>query len=139
MTINVGAVNTDPDATAVATTLGAYFGGIDARNYRQAWDTYSAALQAATPLQPLAKALSTSQDSLIVVQSIQHDGNGNVDADVSFQSHQAGQYGPNPGETCTQWSLDYHLVPAANAAASPVPLSYLINQVTENGPGHTSC
>jgi zinc-ribbon domain len=139
MTINVGAVNTDPDATAVATTLGTYFGGIDTRNYRQAWDTYSAALQAATPLQPLANALSTSQDSMIVLRSIRNDGNGNLDVDVAFQSHQAGQYGPNPGETCTNWSLDYHLVPAADAAASPVSLSYLINQVTDVGPGHSRC
>lgn len=139
MTINIGAVNTDPDATAVAATLGTYFGSIDARNYQQAWDTYSAALQAAIPLQPLANALSTSQDSEVVVQSIQHDANGDIDADVSFQSHQAGQYGPSPGETCTNWSLDYHLVPAANAAAGPVSLSYLINHVTDIGPGHTSC
>jgi zinc-ribbon domain len=139
MAINIGAVNTDPDATAVAATLGAYFGGIDAGNYQQAWNTYSAALQAAIPLQPLANALSTSQDSEVVVQSIQHDANGDVDADVSFQSHQAGQYGPSPGETCTNWALDYHLVPAANAAAGQVSPSYLINKVTDIGAGDTSC
>jgi hypothetical protein len=139
MAINIGAVNTDADATAVAATLGTYFGSIDSGNYQQAWDTYSAPLQAAIPLRPLASALRTSQDSEVVVQSIQHDANGDIDADVSFQSHQAGQYGPSPGETCTNWSLDYHLVPAANAAAGPVSLSYLINKVTDIGAGDTSC
>ena len=46
MTIGIGAVNTDPDATDVAATLAAYFGGINSRNYRQAWETYTPALQA---------------------------------------------------------------------------------------------
>src|SRR5580704_12529345 len=40
MTIGIAAVSTDPDASGVAATLAAYFGGIDARNYKQAWDTY---------------------------------------------------------------------------------------------------
>lgn len=138
MTINIGAVDTDPDATAVASALGNYFGGIDDKNYRQAWDTYSAALREAIPLRPLASALSTSQDSQVVLQGIQYDGHGNVEADVSFQSHQAGQLGPDPGETCTNWSLNYHLIPA-DEADGPVSLSYLINQVTDIGSGHTSC
>jgi eukaryotic-like serine/threonine-protein kinase len=136
ITISIGAVNTDPDATAVAATLASYFGGIDARNYRKAWDTYSSELQSGIPFQPFAHELSTSQDSQVVVQSIQDDASGNIDADVSFQSHQAGQYGPNQGETCTNWSLDYHLVPAANPTGAP---SYLINKVTDIGPGHVSC
>jgi hypothetical protein len=136
MTISIAAVNTDPNATAVAATLASYFGGIDARNYRQAWDTYSSELQGSIPFQPFAQALSTSQDNQVAVYSIQDDAGGHIDADVSFHSHQAGQYGPTQGETCTDWSLDYHLVPAANTAGS---LSYLINKVTDIGPGHVSC
>ena len=139
VTIGIGAVNTDPDAAAVAATLAAYFGGIDARNYTQAWDTYTAALQAAIPFQSWSGALSTSQDSQVTVQSIQHDANGLIDADVSFTSHQAGQYGPNPGETCTDWSLDYQFVPSSNSSAGPASLSYLISKVTAIGAGHTSC
>jgi hypothetical protein len=135
ITIGIGAVNTDPDATAVTTTLAGYFGGIDAGRYMQAWDTFTPALQEAVPFQPWANGLSTSQDSQVVVQSIQHNADGTIDADVSFQSHQAGQYGPNPGETCTNWSLDYQLVPGAGAGS----LSYLINKVTDIGSGHTSC
>jgi hypothetical protein len=72
VTIGISAANTDPDAMDVAATLAAYFGGIDARNYMQAWDTYTSALQAAVSFQKFSRLLSTSQDTQIVVQSIQH-------------------------------------------------------------------
>jgi zinc-ribbon domain len=139
ITIGIGAVNTDPDATDVATTLAAYFGGIDMQNYEQAWDTYTSALQAAVPYQPWASALSTTQDGQVTVQGIQHEASGNIDADVSFQSHQAGRDGPNPGETCTNWTLDYQMVPAPGATAGSVSLSYQINAVKKIGAGHVSC
>jgi eukaryotic-like serine/threonine-protein kinase len=136
ITIRISAVNTDPDATGVAATFAAYFGGIDARNYMQAWDTYTPALQAAIPFQPWSSGLGTTHDGQVVVQSIQHNPNGDTTARVTFQSHQAGQYGPNPGETCTNWSLDYQLVPSAAGSSS---LSYLINEVATVGAGHASC
>ena len=50
-----------------------------------------------------------------------------------------GQYGVNPGETCTNWTIDYHLVPAAGATAGSISLSYQINKVTTVGAGHSSC
>jgi hypothetical protein len=140
VTIGISAVNTDPDAMDVAATLAAYFGGIDARNYKQAWDTFTSAFQAVVSFQKFSSSERTSQDTQIVVQSIRHDSNGDLDVQVGFQSHQAGQYGPNPGETCTNWSLDYHLVvsPRAQPSATASP-SYLINKVTYVGAGHTSC
>jgi eukaryotic-like serine/threonine-protein kinase len=140
VTIGISAVNTDPDAMDVAATLAAYFGGIDARNYQQAWDTYTSALQGAVSFQTFSRLLSTSQDTQIVVQGIQHDPDGDLDVQVGFQSHQAGQYGPDPGQTCTNWSLDYQLVASPgvqpSAAASP---SYLISKVTDVGAGHIPC
>jgi zinc ribbon protein len=149
VTIGIGAVNTDPDVHDVTATLAAYFGGIDIRNYMQAWDAYAPALQAAFPFQSFSGDLSTTQDSQVVVQSIQHEPNGDIDATVSFQSHQAAQDGPN-GETCTNWSLDYQLVPSStaqpSAAASssvtspgPASLSYLISKAAKVGAGNTSC
>lgn len=136
MTIGISAVNTDPDATVVAATFAAYFGGIDSQNYTQAWDTYTSALQAAIPFQPWSSGLSTTQDGQVTLQSLQHNTNGDITARVTFQSHQAGQYGPNPGETCTDWSLDYQLVPSGSASSS---LSYLINEVKPVGSGNASC
>lgn len=140
MTIGIASVNTDPAAAGVATTMAAYFGGIDARNYKQAWDTYTAAFQASNdPYRTWAGNLRTSQDSQVAVDRIQHGANGDISADVSFQSHQAGHYGVNQGETCTDWTLDYHLVPDAGATAGTVSLTYQINKVTEIGAGHSSC
>jgi len=139
VTIGISAVSNDPDATTVAATLATYFGGIDSQNYRQAWDTYTSSLQASVPYQPFADADQTSRDSQISADSIQHGPNGNLEVDVSFRSQQAGQYGPNPGETCTNWTLDYHLVPAGSATSGPGGLSYLIDKVTPTGPGHTAC
>jgi hypothetical protein len=140
VTIGISAVNADPDAMDVAATLAAYFGGIDARNYKQAWDTYTSALQAAVSLQRFSSELRTSQDTQIVVQSIRHDSNGDLDVKVGFQSHQAGQYGPDPGQTCTNWSLDYRLVasPSAQPSAAASP-PYLISTVADVGAGHISC
>jgi hypothetical protein len=39
-------VNTDPDATAVATTRAARFGPIDNQDYQGAWDTCTSGEQA---------------------------------------------------------------------------------------------
>jgi hypothetical protein len=135
MTIDISAVNTDSEATAVAATLAAYFGGIDNQNYRDAWDAFTPDEQAAVPYSQWANSESTTQDEQVTVQSIQHDGGGDLEADVDFQSQQDGQYGPTPGETCTNWTLDYHLVSAADSDPTP----YLIDKVTFIGPGHTAC
>jgi hypothetical protein len=142
MTIGIGAVNTDPAATDVADTLAAYYGGINTRNYAQAWDTFTPSVQAGLPLQSFSSKVSTSRDSQVVVRSIRHDPNGDIDAEVTFQSHQAGQYGPEPGETCTNWSLDYQLVPSSGGQPSPsgsAALSYLISKVSDVGAGNASC
>jgi hypothetical protein len=118
----------------VATVIGNYFAGIDGRNYLQAWNLYTPALQAVIPFQPWSSALSTTQDSQIAVQGIQPDAAADVDTTVSFQSRQAPQYGPNQGETCTNWSLDYRLIPSSSAGSA-----YLIDKVTPIGAGHTAC
>jgi len=141
-TIGIGAVNTDSDAIDVADTLAAYFGGIDTRNYTQAWGTFTPSAQAGVSFQTFSNEVSTSLDSQVVVRSLRRDSNGDIDAKVTFKSHQAGQYGPNPGETCTNWSLDYQLVPSSGGQPSlsgSAPLSYLINKVTDVGAGHASC
>jgi hypothetical protein len=141
VTIGTAAVNTDPDEADVTATLGTYFAGIDTRNYTQAWDAYTPAYQASYSLQSLSQADSTTQDSQVVVQSIRHDTNGDLEATVLFQSRQAAGYGPssNPGEMCTDWSLDYHLAPSSVTSPGPASLSYLINKVTTVGVGDTSC
>lgn len=141
MTVDISAVNTDQDATAVATTLAAYFGGINDQNYQDAWDTYTSGEQARNgSYDSWAQSVSTTQDSQVTVQSIKDDGGGNLEANVDFQSQQAGQYGPNPGETCTDWTLDYHLVATSGVTSGATPVSYLIDKVTPvDGSASTAC
>jgi hypothetical protein len=133
--VGISAVSTDPSAAAVARTMGTYFGGIDAKNYPQAWNTFAPALQAAIPYQPWSGSLRTTRDSHVDLQSVRHDPNGDVDVTVTFRSHQAPQNGPDPGETCTNWSLDYRLTPASTSSSLP----YLIKKVKKVGPGHVAC
>lgn len=132
-------MNTDPNATNVAATMATYFSGINSRNYMQAWDVYTSSLQAAVPFDSWSSALTTTQNSQIAVQSIQHNPDGNLDAVVTFQSNQAPQYGPNPGETCTNWSLNYQLVTGGSTSSGSAAPAYLINDVTDAGAGHTAC
>jgi len=142
------AVRSDPDASAVAATMAVYFGGIDSKHYAQAWDLLSSALQGANPFSSFAAALRTTQDSRIIVQSLRHEPGGAVLAALSFRSYQAPQYGPEPGETCTDWSLEYWLVPFAGTqvsapgsgspSAGSTP-SFLISKVSSAGDGQVPC
>jgi hypothetical protein len=132
--VNISAVSTDGTATAVAQTLGTYFGGIDSQNYTQAYNTFAPSLQASLPYQNWSSGLTTSKDTSVVVQSIQDHPNGGVNATVSFRSHQAPQYGPVTGDTCDNWLLEYRLVPSGSAS-----LPYLIKKVKPVGAGYQAC
>jgi hypothetical protein len=135
VSVDISGVSTDADAAAVARTMGTYFGGIDARNYPQAWDAFAPALQAAIPYQPWSSSLGTTRDTRVALRTIRHEPSGDIDVTVSFRSHQAPQSGPNPGETCTNWSLKYRLVPSSDSASLP----YLIRKVKPLGAGHVAC
>ena len=132
--LDISAVNTDASATAVAQTLGTYFGGIDSQNYTQAYNTFTPSLQASIPYQNWSNGLITTKDTSVVVQSIHHDPNGGVNATVSFRSHQAPQYGPVAGDTCDNWLLNYRLVPSGSVSPP-----YLIKKVKPVGAGYQAC
>jgi hypothetical protein len=69
------------------------------------------------------------------VTDVTSQSDGSVVANVSFTSNQAPSSGPNPGETCTHWTLSYRLVPAPAGNS----LSYLIDGASPIGPGHVAC
>jgi hypothetical protein len=132
--VDVSAVNTNAGTTAVAQTFGTYFGGIDSQNYMQAYNTLAPSLQASIPYQNWSSGLTTTKDTSVAVQSIQQDPNGDVNATVSFRSHQAPQYGPVTGDTCDNWLLDYRLVPSGSTSPP-----YLIKKVKPVGTGYQTC
>lgn len=132
--VGISAINTHASATAVAQTLGTYFGGINSQNYMQAYNTFTPSLQASIPYQNWSSGLTTTKDTSVVVQSIQQHPNGDVNVTVSFRSHQAPQYGPVAGDTCDNWLLDYRLVPSGSASPP-----YLITKVKPVGAGYQAC
>jgi serine/threonine protein kinase len=150
VTIGVSSVASDPDVTSVADTLATYFGGIDSQNYSQAWDVYTTSLQAKVPFQAFSQNDSTTDDTQISVERIQQNAAGELDATVSFQSTQAAQYAyATSGETCTDWSIDYQLLPslavqagssgsASSGSSASSPL-YQINEALPEVGNGTPC
>jgi hypothetical protein len=96
--------------TAVLKTFDSYFQAINSGNYEQA------RLRQAPGRRPSATkwaaALSTSYDFNAELHSVTPTSAGGASAWVTFTSLQAANRGPRPGETCTNWSIDYSLVPA---------------------------
>jgi hypothetical protein len=132
--VDVSQVSSDPNAPAVAQVFGSYFSGIDTGNYIEAYSTYSSAEQAHVGYQSWANGLATSNDTEATVNSISENADGSLSVDLQFTSHQSPQYGPDPGETCTNWTLSYQLTPNTTG-----PLPYLINSVASIGAGHQAC
>jgi S1-C subfamily serine protease len=133
--VNVGAVSGSPFAAPVQQTLETYFEGIDARDFTAAYSAYSARFQGSLSETSFATADGTSTISSVSVSSVVAQMNDDLKADVTFTSVQAAQDGPVPGQTCTNWSLEYILVPAPAGN----PLSYLIDSVAPISAGHTAC
>lgn len=130
--VNVEAVAKDPEAAAVATVLDRYFRAIDTRNWNAAFATFTSSLQSSlgSPT-ALSAADTTSTDSRIRVLSVTRNASGAIDVGVDFRSHQAPGYGPVPGQTCTDWTLSYRLVPTGAGLG--------IAHVSPVGAGHHAC
>ncbi|PZS22314.1 MAG: hypothetical protein DLM54_03150 [Acidimicrobiales bacterium] len=128
-------MSSDPATTQVADTLGMYFGGIDASDFARAFAALTPASRASVPYPRFVSGVQTSQDTQVVIQSITTNADGSLDATVTFVSNQDPSHGPSPGETCTDWSLDYTLAP--NSSGHP---AYLIAaDRPTSGSGHTPC
>lgn len=107
----------EPDVTVVAdpatelalASLDAYFTAINEGRYEDArlrivpWKRLSSDVW--------AEGMSSTTNVNITVHTVETVGE-NVEAWVSFTSLQDGDKGTRPGETCTDWSMDYTLVPA---------------------------
>jgi hypothetical protein len=132
---NTTAVASNPLAPQMALTFETYFGGISSKEFQQAYSAYSPTYQASVSEQAFASADATSSDSDVAITSITPNPDGSVTADVDFTSQQAAADGPVLGETCTDWTLAYTLVPATAGG----PLSYVIQTSASVGSGHVGC
>lgn len=120
-------------AAGVEATLNAYFEGINSGDSERAWRQLSPDRQQQTTLDDFAEAVRTSYDSGFVVQEASY-ADGRAYVWLEFTSTQDPALGPDPGETCTEWSLDYVLVERADG-------TFLIDDVSGHGSavGHTPC
>jgi hypothetical protein len=132
---NTTAVSSNPLAPQVALTFETYFGGISNKDFQEAYSAYSPTYQASVSEQQFASSDATSSDSDVAIMSITSNSDGSITVDVDFTSQQSPADGPVPGETCTDWTLAYTLVPATAGGA----LSYLIETSAFVGSGHVGC
>jgi hypothetical protein len=132
--VDTSAVASQSSADAIALTFETYFGGIDSQNWDLAYSAYSPQYQSNNSESSFESTHTTTSDTEAAITSIGPGPLGSTQVDVSFQSMQAPADGPVEGETCTNWTLTYTLVPGISGS-----LSYLINSATPVGPGHTGC
>jgi hypothetical protein len=136
--VGTGPVASDPLSDKVALTFETYFGGIDSHDYQRAYSAYSAYSTQYESIQSepaFAAAHATSSNTGITVTAITQNVDGSLTVDLAFTSHQAANDGPNPGETCTKWTLAYLLDPAPPNSL----LTYLIVSASPVGLGHVAC
>jgi hypothetical protein len=118
----------------VALTFETYFGGINSQNWSQMYSAYSPDFQQNNTQSGLVNGLLTSTDQPAALASITPQGDGSIIATVNFTSHQAAADGPNPGDTCDNWSIDYRLVTSPNVVTAPggQQLIYFIDRTTNH-------
>jgi eukaryotic-like serine/threonine-protein kinase len=106
----------DPRAQQVAAMFDTFFSAISRKDYATALAEYdpNGRVDPNDPAQATSfeQAVSTSNDSDVVLQSLSPSGPGPASsAQITFQSTQDAGYGP-PGDenqTCTDWTLTYTL------------------------------
>jgi hypothetical protein len=125
--------STEAWAFGVADTLNAYFEGINSGDPQGAWLQFSSERQARLSLDDFAAAVRTSYDSGFFVQEAGY-ADGQAHVWLEFTSEQDPELGPNPGESCTRWSVDYVLVEQVDG-------TFRIDEVSGRGdtPGHSPC
>jgi hypothetical protein len=104
------------DSSSASATLNTYFDSISSGDYATAYAQLSPSEQAKKgSLSAWSSGLLTSVDTNVVVNSVNNLGGGTIVANVSFHSHQSPDNGVNPGETETNWNIDYTMVPGPGA------------------------
>lgn len=136
-----GLVQVAPDAAAevdadvlagVIDAFHTYFSGVNDGGARSGYDVLTNRLKKNGEYRVWRDNVSDSYDTDVFISDLQDMREEAVRAEVSFTSEQPGDKGPEPGETCTHWSLVYTLVPGGSG--------YLINSAKlASRNGHTPC
>jgi hypothetical protein len=119
-----------PQNAAVAKTLDAYFTGINGSDYENAYSQLTSGQQARNPYSGFVENTGGTIDRDVAVTAVTIRSDRTARASVTFTSSQPADKGVNPGETCTNWSIGYTLVPGSGAGG------YLISNTSAQ---HSAC
>lgn len=133
--VNIASVSTALDIGQIQNTFESYFGGINTRNWNQAYADYSPSYQANNSEHLFESTATTSTDTNVAITSVTVNPDQSVTTNVAFTSGQAAAFGRD-GETCTDWTLAYQLVPSNGAAGTT---GYVIEGAQNIGPGAVAC
>jgi hypothetical protein len=98
----------NPAEPAVEKTLTDYFQGINTHNYAEYASSLDAQQLALQPESEFKSGYSSTSDSGMKLISLTN-GNGGLEATVTFTSHQAAGTGVD-GSSCNNWTLIFYLV-----------------------------
>jgi hypothetical protein len=97
-----------PDAKAVARLVTRYFRAINNHDFALYRTLFSASLRGGLSSAAFARGYGTSRDSLATLQGITRSGAGELNAAVSFTSHQQSADTPSHS-ACTTWRISLYL------------------------------
>ena len=119
-----------PDAKAVTRLVTRYFRAINRHDFATYRTLFSVSLRAELSSSAFMRGYGTSRDSLTTLRSITPVGDGELDATVSFTSHQRPADTPSHS-ACTTWSISLYLVRQGHGyvIVSP-PAGYRASYVT---------
>ena len=104
----------DVDLPPVLDSLTTYYGGVNSKNYRQAWDMNAASVGAdEDAFQRFRSGVLTSKVWYPAITQIVRVADREVDVDVEFRSKQEAEYGRD-GQTCTDWLQRYRMAQHAD-------------------------
>lgn len=135
--VDTSQVDGDPDADAVASMFGGFYGAINTGDYDTALTYYDPAakavdLQSESSRSSWKHTMSTTEESDVALTGLS-DTEGYTAATVSFRSHQDPGYGPgsDPDQTCTDWNVTYWLTDDGG--------TYRIFKAPTKGVSHSGC
>ncbi len=98
-----------PDVAAVAAVLNRYFSAIDRHAYRAYKRLFSPAARGGLSAATFLSGYGTTRDSAATLHSVRVIGAGQIEAVVTFTSHQQSASSPTQSR-CTAWQVSLHLV-----------------------------
>jgi hypothetical protein len=125
--IEIGtAVSDDPSSSSVASFLGQYFAAINAHDYESYDALLGPELQQAETQEQFDDGYGSTVDSSETLVGISTAADGDLDAEVTFTSHQDPADSPDQSESCTDWDISLFLAQGGGSGylVDPAPSDY---------------